>query len=238
MKTTHPRTAALVDIDPAELLIKEAQQAARKRRLQTGAVAFAVLALIVAGLLIAATNGKSPSANGNAPGVFLARPCPSSALRVSAFGFDAAAGSVAQLFEIHNVSASACALVGYPKIAFTSQNGAVETIRILNQHSKAGGLGGGLLHGTKLLAITLAAHSGVASFWIEGTDVGNGIQNCPSVLTTLVTPPGTTKVLQVPASSKGAPVWCGGHFDVVVTPVLAGKSGTYPSVPLHHFSFL
>lgn len=103
--------------DPTELLIKEARQRGRRRRLTVGAVVLAVVVLGMAGSLAAGhqapaqrvTNSAGPATN-----VMGAPLCSASALTTKLGRGGGAAGTSYQTFEMINHATVACALSGVP----------------------------------------------------------------------------------------------------------------------------
>lgn len=237
-----------------EVLIREARRRGRHHRLMSLVLAAGVVVAIAA---VSWPSGsgvphKKPVHQGPAPPppvlVTNAPRCTSSELVVGFEGALAGAGSWNELFGVRNASGHACSIAGFPSVRFLSSAGTPVPVptnyakggctRIALHHGRTDlncGVGGLKYHGAFPRAI-LAARSGAASFFIEGTDIstqGPGQAH-----------PTTCRIAQtVRVSLPGSPVWhqlIGGRtFGVIegcgavaVLPLVPGRSGYYPGVQM------
>ncbi len=224
---------------PIEVLIKEARQRSRRRRLGTGLS----VAIIVAGVwVLASSSGHSAKPLTPVLGIdegksaaALAPICLTRDLRLESEGTVVGAGSWATLFLLTNISGAACSLTGYPKISLVTTSGVDRKLRIITGHTFKGGFGGGIASNRQLPTSTLRAQKVQASFWIEGTDESftdsSGVtQKCSTAAMVLVRPPRSTRALRFATKNKSPLIYCGGFVRVL--PMLPGASGTYPPTPL------
>jgi hypothetical protein len=231
--------------DQVEVLIKEARRRGRRHQLAVGLVVLTVLAATV-GAAVAFGTGpsrKAPPARTKGtvpvPVVLTNAPrCTASALLVSYEGTLAGAGSWNELFTMRNASDHACSLAGFPSVRFLTSAGRALTWPIA--YAKGGctklgcGIGGLRYHGAFPRAI-LAAHTGVASFFIEGTDISTWgpHQSNPTVCTVV---PKFQVALPHSSVWHNVNIWTGHSLypcgSVAVLPLVPGRSGTFPSVPL------
>jgi hypothetical protein len=228
-----------------EVLIKEARRRGRRHQLAVGLVVLTVLAATI-GVVITfgtGTNRKTPPARTKGtvpvPVVLTNAPrCTAPALLVAYEGTLEGAGSWNELLTMRNASGHACSLAGFPSVRFLTSAGSALTWPIA--YAKGGctkfgcGIGGLRYHGAFPRAI-LAAHTGVASFFIEGVDIPTWGPHQPHPTVCTIVP---KFQVALPHSSvwHNVNVWsghslypCGG---VAVLPLVPGRSGTYPSVPL------
>ena len=212
--TEQPEQHAMTD--PGELLIKEARETSRRRRLRLFTV-FVVVAF-VASLIVALTVGTSKptpqigSGNKNSKGSVLAiLPCTSSQLKVASdrSGWHAnfaAAGEFREILTFTNAANSACQLKGWPRV-HAVVHGVNESLPMTQ-----------VLQNARPKMVRLAPRK-TASFDIYGGD-WDPIHNkaCPQTTNGLmVSPPGDSRSVFVRVEEP----LCGG-FDI--SPVISGSS--------------
>jgi Protein of unknown function (DUF4232) len=237
MTMTPPREDILDHVtDPLELLIKEARRRALRRRLTYGAgLITTVAALLVAAAMggygspLRANAGRSSFARASA---LAATPCLASAVTVTLEGTDGAAGTLTQLFLVRNGSGYACSLTGYPTVSFISATGA--TVAQVMTHTRSQGGVLGLSRAGTLPRVNLAAHGGVASFWLASHDVPVGVRPAPCVTIARVSVawPSASGARQVTLGRFHQFMSCG-HANVF--PVLAGIYGAQPHRSLQFY---
>lgn len=205
--------------DPTELLIKEARQKTRRRRLIMGEILLAVVVLAAA-----VAYGISHSGNGARPTTAIspssrvaasAPRCSLSQLRLISdrggwHANYAASGQFSETLTFTNVSRSACQLSGWPRVQAVD-NGALQPtpMTLVRQSGPS----------SKASSPVRLAPGKTASFDIYGGD-WNPIQNkaCPQTITgLLVSPPGDSASLAVAVEELD----CGGFY---VAPLIAGSS--------------
>lgn len=203
--------------DPTELLIKEARQKTRRRRLKVGEILLAVvvLAVVVAyGIGHIGTEARPKTAT--SPSVTAsAQTCTLSQLSLISdrggwHANYAAAGQFTETLTFTNVSRSACQLSGWPRVQ-TVVNGALQPTPMTLVYQNA--------PSSKASSPVHLAPGKTASFDIYGGD-WNPVQNkaCPQTTTgLLVSPPGDSTSLAVALEEPD----CGGFY---VAPLIAGSS--------------
>jgi hypothetical protein len=195
-----------------------------------------VLAIVVslAGLSTYATSG---AASNDA----VAR-CGTGAVRITDYNTLVGAGSVNDLFWVRNVSHQSCTLRGYVRVAYIGTYGIKLTKKpphllvIPEGHSygRDGNDVGGLKKGLPIPTVTLKPGGGVASFWIAGTDEPHNSPPTRCVISYKMLawlPGASTSIVVRPLRANGF-FWCGGF---AVHPVLPGKSGSDPPMPLSYY---
>lgn len=202
--------------EPLELLIKEAREASRRRRLGWLTV-FIVIALVASLIVASAVGSSKPTAqigsgNNHPKGNALANlPCTSSQLRVTSdrggwHADYAAAGQFSETLSFTNVANSACQLKGWPRV-HAVVNGVTESTPMTK-----------VLQNASPKLVSLSPRK-TASFDIYGGD-WDPIHNkaCPQTTNGLmVSPPGNSKSVFVAVEEP----FCGG-FDI--SPVITGRS--------------
>jgi len=226
--------------DPTELLIKEAHQRARRRRLRWTSL-FIVLAVTASLLVVSGVGRSKPAAlaqdtNSNSRGSSaLVTMCTATNVRITDRGTDVGAGSWLQLFQLKNVSDHACSVTGYPKIALETSRGPSRSLVVTSIKYEAGRYIGDSLKSAPPSS-NLAAHGGVATFWIAGSDTPAVNQpGCELATEVLVTLPGAKKTLAYNPTRIPFNV-CENEIDV--TPVLPGRSGSIPAEPLSYYDLM
>ncbi len=188
--------------DPVELLIKEARQKARRRRLTVGLVLLTAVFVVVVLLVIVGGGRTSPKKT--TPGdvastvTSVSPTCFRSQLRVVFVGHAAAAGQGASLIEVTNASGKACSLTGYPRVTGVFASGAQRLAKD-TVHGMMGGLGtgnepvNGPVSKVKLPVVTLRARHGVATSMEEGEAHGYAPHlSCPGFTSYIVSLPHVT----------------------------------------------
>jgi hypothetical protein len=216
-----------------------------------------VIAAVIAAVLVFSPGGSHtrPPSHSKAtvpPTVIVtnAPRCSPSELVAAYEGDLAGAGSWNALFTVRNKSSSACSIAGFPSVRLLTSTGGVSPIPV--NYAKGGctrqrlrdgqidescGIGGLKYHRAFPRAI-LEAHAGVASFFIEGSDISTwGPQQarptvCRVAPTVQITLPDRATWLNV----RGLAPYHNGIIDacgaVGVLPFVPGRSGYYPNVPL------
>jgi hypothetical protein len=212
-----------------ELIIKEARRRHRHRVLAVaGTVALAAVAVFIT-VLSLADRGSPPDHSSTAPTVSprprtgVAAACRSDQLLVSSLGGGAGAGSVDQVFGFTNISASACTVSGYPRIAALNAEG--REVAVAEQQLSGAG---GVQSGTTILPVVTLNPRQISSAMLSGTDIPAGEATaCPSGYPAfLVTPPGGTQPVRVAAVDG----WSSGSFPgcstvIRVYPIVPGTAG-------------
>jgi len=179
-------------------------------------------------------------ANGESASVAL---CSPTAVVTTTYMANVAAGSVNELYWIRNVSAQSCSLRGFVRVAYIgtySPRPVMKSHRLVIAESDSygtGGVYGGLKHGLAVPTVVLSPHTGVASFWISGTDEqfhqANGRPaRCITSFKMRVWFPGATAPVSAVPQRAGTFFWCG---SITILPILAGRSGSDPARPLSYF---
>lgn len=240
-----------------EVLIKEARRRGRRHRFTVVLLVLGVIAAIAVASLAFGLSGSPaktpthPKATVPPPVVITNAPrCTTSELVVGFEGMLAGAGSWNELFGVRNTSSRACSIAGFPSVRLLSSTGGIVPIPI--NYAKGGctrlrlrdgrtdlncGVGGLKYHGAFPRAI-LAAHTGVASFFIEGRDNstwGPGqthptvCRTAPRIRVALSRSPRWHNVTGMAPSHEVFA--CGA---VAVLPLVPGRSGYFPAVPLSY----
>jgi hypothetical protein len=159
--------------------------------------------------------------------------CSASAVHVAFSGFLGGAGSENDLFWVTNVADRSCALRGYPDVTFLGPHAVQLSVKVTNAANRDYNDLGGLKRGEALPTVALAAHGGVASFMIYGTDEQHGSPptTCIETRKMLVTLPNMRQQDTVLARVGSAFYWCGG---ITVHPLVPGRTGADPPIPLLH----
>lgn len=257
--TITPTREASPSAEPErpEVLIREARRRGRQHRLAGGLLVFGVIAAVVAAVLVfspSRSHTRPPrhsKATVRPPVIVTNAPqCSPSGLIAAYEGDLAGAGSWNALFTVRNASSSACSIAGFPSVRLLTSTGGASPIPISytkggctrerlrgGQFDESCHIGGLKYHGAFPRAI-LAAHVGVASFFIEGSDNSTWGPHQAHPTVCRVAPnvqialPERAKWLNV----RGLGPYHNGIIDacgaVGVLPFVPGRSGYYPSVPL------
>lgn len=238
------------DSDQPEVLIREARRRGRRHLIATALLVVSAVAAVITSTLafgLHQLHTRPPvhtQATVPPPAVIANAPrCNAASLVVANEGVLAGAGSWNTLFSLRNTSARSCSIAGFPTVRLLTSTGNLSSIPI--DYSKGGctrvrlrggrldeecGIGGLKYRGAFPRAI-LAPHTGVASFFIEGTDVSTWgphqahptvCRNAPRVQLEL--PPGSAW-LTVHGLRPDAIDACGA---VAVLPLVPGRSGYFP----------
>jgi hypothetical protein len=216
-----------------EVLIREARRRARRRR----ALVFGALTAVVLGVLVLVAGGRgallrssSDIANSDRVTSLALVPCTVAQLRGGLIGTTGGAGTFVELFAVENVSSHSCTVSGYSKLAFFSQSGARVAQPVGYQRSVYGKIG--FNRKGSLPTVALAAHQGVASFWItEGDLQGNGTA-CHQYETITVQPPHAVGSLSIALQANRGIFAC---TRVTVLPMMPGISGSLPRQNLNEW---
>ena len=157
-------------------------------------------ALVVLGAFSVYGPGKAPSASATS-----APTCKTSSLRATALG-NAGLGHGSYIVELRNVTATSCRLSGYPRVVTSPLGPLTGTFSPVFRgssrlravaHDARMGYSGGLntLYGP-LPVVTLAAHTGRASFVIEWIEVSPR-KTCRSFARLYVTLPGSMSPIRL-----------------------------------------
>jgi hypothetical protein len=233
--TSTEQRAQVLTPDPAELLIEEARTESRRRRLRRSILLIVVATLILSLVALVAmfSPTRTTTTNGASKASSISVPlCTASNIRISDRGTDVGGGSWIQLFQLKNVGNNACSISGYPGVSTETARGVDRTLAVTLIRYEAARKIGDSRRGP-LTPSNLAAHGGVASFWITGSDTPlRNLHDCQfatKVSVTLPRGPGTLayEVGRIPFS------YC--ENEVGVTPVLPGRSGSLPLEQLKYF---
>jgi hypothetical protein len=175
------------------------------------------------------------------------RPCATSSVVITEYNVNVATGKVQELFWIRNVSQESCSLRGFVRVTYIGTysprpNGMESHLLVVGESHSIdpwGGEPGGLQHGLAVPTVVLAPRVGVASFWISGTDGSfhqpNGrMSRCTMSNKMQVRLPGEGSAVTVIPMHAANFDWCG---SVGLTPILAGRSGSDPALPLSKLGF-
>jgi hypothetical protein len=213
-------------------LITEARDRAKRRRLRFAIASLATVLVAAAGIVW--TSGP-PSEPWTIPAPYGGTPvfasCSGSSLLADVKGQIAGAGNFGVLVTLKNVGHLTCAIGGYSRVAL---GGSSFGTPLQNPIITSPYWGFGVTVGDVAPRFNLPVGY-PASFWISGTDEPVGTApSCQSAqfLRLLIgkRSVATRNELDFGVTSKLN--WCG---DLAVSPILPGKSGTLPSVPLRKF---
>ncbi|MGC1420561.1 MAG: hypothetical protein WA786_10650 [Acidimicrobiales bacterium] len=192
--------------------------------------------------IVAIFAGFSACGTSGATSNHVAPRCGPSSVRITDFNTLVGAGSVNDLFWIRNVSLEACTLRGYVRVAYIGAYGMGPTenhphrLQVSEAHSygRDGNDVGGLKGGLRIPTVTLQPESGIASFWIYGTDEPHSPPPTRCIVShkMLVWLPGASSLIVVQPLRANGFFWCGGF---VVHPVVPGESGSDPPMPLSYY---
>jgi len=208
--------------DPGELLIKEARQRSRQRRLTVGVVLLVALLVVVVLLVVVGVGRTGPKKTATGD---LARTVTSSAprcslrqLSVTSEGQVGAGGTDGGILLFRNISSHACSLTGYPNvIAIGKATGST----IKASHVTDGYLGGltGVTATPKPPTVVLANKSDVASDWYQYSENGPAGYTLFHASTLSVGLSGSTSVVHVSGLVDAA------DGKMWVTPFVPGRTG-------------
>jgi len=218
--------------EQAEALIKVARRKTRKRWFTYGlaTIVVAVAVVLVAQQLRSAISAHHPKAS-TSDAASSAALCTASQLKFVDIGSPGRmAGSWNELFALENVSATSCSVSGYPRLSLVTAHGPFQNLRVATFKSDSFFGPIGIARTKALPIVTMKSGSGVASFWVHGTDEPVNGQPCHMATLVRLTIPGGRGSLQVPVSEDTTPFsWCGNGVDVL--PLVPGVSGSMPARP-------
>ena len=222
--TSTEQSQSTASTEPTELLIKEAREASRRRRLKV--VAFLLVFVVTVVLVIVVGVGrknpkKAPTRDLANSSVAPPPTCLRSQIRVAFVGDGAGLGNGAFLIRVTNVSGKACSLTGYPKFTGIFASG-VQRIFKDTLNGYMGGLGTDPLSTAKPPVVTLRSRHGVATSMVEAVENGTGPNpTCPGFTSYAIALPhvsGATYTFH----SRWPDLYC---FDREVHPVVPGTTG-------------
>jgi hypothetical protein len=210
--------------EPAELLIKEAREASRRRRLKVVLSLF-VFAVIVASVIAVGSGHTNPkkATTGDLANSSVSPPptCLRSQLRVAFVGDGAGLGNGASLIRVANVSGRACSVTGYPTVTGIFASG-VQRIYKDTLNGYTGGLATDPLSRDKPPVVTLRSRHGVATAMVEASENGTGPNpTCPGFTSYVVALPRVTDA-KYTFHSRWPDLYC---FDREVHPLVPGTTG-------------
>jgi hypothetical protein len=211
--------------DPAELLIKEAREKTRRRRLRWASL----FTLLVAACLIAAgivhyTSSPTRTSSGRGGTSAKAMTCPDARVKIlGETGMSGAAVYAGLIVRTSVTSSPACPMSGYPIIGAQLTSHATAMASDVRETY----LGGGMTTTTRLPRLSITSRPRVASFTIQMV-TGNG-PTCPRINAIKVTLAGSRETLTTrPIFNAGGLalpmkfIYCG---ELQVTPLVKGSSG-------------
>ena len=211
--------------DPAELLIKEAREKTRRRRLRwTSLFALLIAACLIAIGIVHYTSSPTRTSSGRSGTSAKALTCPSARVKLLGLtGLPGAAVSAGVLVRASVSSLATCTMGGFPIVdaQLTSHSTAMAGDQRL-------GIFGGMSKPTSPLPrLSITSNPRVVSFTIEFV-TGNG-PTCPRINSINITLPGSRETLTTrPIFNAGGLalpmkfIYCG---DLQVTPLVKGSSG-------------
>ncbi len=213
-------------------LITEARRRAERRRLRFSIAALATILVASVGTVWALGRSSEPwTIRAPYAGTPVSTPCSGSSLFANVSGQTAGAGNFGVLVTVKNVGHLTCAIDGYPIVALGGSSFGTPL-----QHTiiTSPFWGFGVTVGNTLPLFNLPVGR-AASFWISGTDepVGTAPSCQSSQLLRLLIGKhsvATRNELDFGVTSKLN--WCG---DLAVSPIVPGRSGTLPAVPISKF---
>jgi hypothetical protein len=220
--TEHSQSNA--STDPTELLIKEAREASRRRRLKV--VAFSLAFAVIVVLVIAVGSGRtSPKkvTTGDLANSSVSPPptCLKSQIRVAFVGDGAGLGNGAFLIRVTNVSGKDCSVTGYPTFTGIFASG-VKRIYKDTLNGYTGGLGTDPLSKAEPPVVVLRSRHGVATSMVEAVNRRPGPNpTCPGFTSYAVALPHVTGATYT-FHSRWPDLYC---FDREVHPFVLGATG-------------
>jgi hypothetical protein len=210
--------------DPAELLIKEAREKTRRRRLRwTTLFTLLIAACLIAIGIVHYTSSPTRTSGGHSNTSAKALTCPSA--RVKLLGVSAISGGLGHaglIVQASVSSSSACTMSGYPIVGeeLTSHS------TVMASDVRLGYLGGWATS-APLPRLSITSRSRVVSFTIQSAGC-NGPR--PSTSAIQITLPGSRETLTARSFYeagigviRGFGIYCGHLF---VTPLVKGSSGS------------
>lgn len=212
--------------DPSELLIKEAREKARRRRLRWAkALTLLIAACLIAIGIVHYTSSSTKSGNNRSDTSATVPTCPSARVRLlGVTTLPGAAVSAGMLVRASVSSSATCMMGGFPIVGaqLTSHSTAMAG------DERLGIFGGMSKPSAPLPRLPITSRSRVVSFTIEFV-TGNGTV-CPRINSIKISLPGSRQVLTTrPIFNAGGLaqpmhfIYCGG---LQVTPLVKGSSGS------------
>jgi hypothetical protein len=221
--TSTEQSKSNASTEPTELLIKEAREASRRRRLKV-VVFLLVLAVIVVSVFAVGSGRTNPkkATTGDLANSSVSPPptCLRSQIRVALVGDGAGLGNGASLIRVTNVSGKACSVTGYPTVTGIFASGVERTFKdTLNGYT--GGLGTDPLSRAEPPVVALRSRHGVATSMVEANENGTGPNpTCPGFTSYVIALPHVTDAYTF--HSRWPDLYC---FDREVHPFVSGKTG-------------
>ena len=222
--TGQPEQAVMPD--PAELLIKEAREKTRRRRLRWTSLFTLLIAACLIGIgIVHYTSSPTRTSNGR-PDASAATTCPSARVKLlGVTGMPGGSGHGGLLVRASASSSAACVMSGYPIVGaqLTSHSTAMAS-DVRNAY-----LGGGMTTNAPLPRLSVTSRPRVVSFTVDMNGGGGIPSTCPQINSIQITLPGSRDVLTARSMyqanvgvSRGMGDYCG-HLQV--TPLVKGSSG-------------
>jgi len=211
--------------DPAELLIKEAREKARRRRLRWTFLLTLLIAACLIGIgIVHYTSSPMRTSSGNSDTSAKALTCPNARVKILGETTMNGAAVYAGLIVRASVTSSpACLMSGYPMVGAQLTSHATAMASDVRETY----LGGGMTTTAPLSRFSITSRPRVVSFTIQLV-TGNG-HACPWFNSIKVTLPGSSETLTAPSmfeagglSQPGSFIYCG---ELQVTPLVKGSSG-------------
>ena len=221
--TGQPEQAVMPD--PAELLIKEAREKTRRRRLRwTSLLTLLVAACLVAIGVVHYTSSPTKTSSRHSNTSAKALTCPSARVKIlGETGMNGAAVYAGLIVRASVTSSPACLMSGYPIVGAQLTSHATAMASDVRETY----LGGGMTTAAPLSRFSITSRPRVVSFTIQMV-TGNG-HTCPWFNSIKVTLPGSRETLTARsmyhAGGLSLPmpfIYCG-HLQV--TPLVNGSSG-------------
>jgi len=216
-----------------ELIIKEARRRHRRRLLAIAGIVVVVIAGTLIAVISLAGHRSSPplsttGSTSRGPQATVAATCHAGQIAVTSLGGGAGAGNVDQVFGFVNVSKTACALTGYPRIIALDAQGS----QIAQAEEQLTGIGGVHTGATTPPNVTLKPGQ-TGSATLSGTNIPTGGATAcpPGYPAFLVTPPHTTQSVRVTAVDGVGPGVFPGCSRIRVNPIVPGTTGQLPVGP-------
>jgi hypothetical protein len=201
--------------------------------------------IIALGAIVVATMPAfAPSATGETT---LLKPCAANAVVITEYNINVATSKFQELFWIRNDRAQSCSLRGFVRVTFIGNYSPRPIVMkahplvvgASDSYTPWGGERGGLTHGLAVPTVVLVPRVGMASFWITGVDGSfhqpNGrMSRCAESYKMRVHLPGESSAVTVVPMRAAIFNTCG---PVELTPILAGRSGADPALPLSKLIF-
>jgi hypothetical protein len=222
--TEHSQSTA--STEPSELLIKEAREASRRRRLRWASF-FSVLAAVCLIAIGVGHNTSSPTrlrSAGQEP-LSSATPCTSALVKLLGLSpIPGGSGHAGFLVRVAVTAPSACIMSGYPKVGEELSNGSNATAGEM----RLGYLGGFAKADAPLPRLSITSRSREVSFTLQMPGCNGPRPMDNAIRITLPGEPGALTSRSIYESGfgviKGFGLYCGKPF---VTPLVKGSTGDF-----------